>query len=96
MGISAKKLIGEWKKEEAFRKEYEKLEPEFWLARMLINARVRAGLTQAELARRMHTKQSVIARLEGGKQKPSFSTLEAFAKATGRELRIELVDVGGE
>ncbi|MGH7283656.1 MAG: helix-turn-helix domain-containing protein [Polyangiaceae bacterium] len=50
------------------------------------------GLTQAELAKRMHTTQSVIARLESGKQKPSLATLEKFAKATKCHLKVELVE----
>ncbi|MGH6754915.1 MAG: helix-turn-helix domain-containing protein, partial [Bradyrhizobium sp.] len=51
-------------------------------------ARAKAGLTQEELARRMDTSQSAIARLEGGRMKPSARTLERFAKATGTHLRI--------
>lgn len=64
------------------RTAYEALAKEFDLARELIAARVRAGLTQAELARRMRTTQSAIARLESGAQLPSVSTLLKFAKAT--------------
>ena len=45
------------------RAEYEAQAPEFELARELITARTRAGLTQSELAERMHTTQSTIARL---------------------------------
>ena len=46
------------------RAEYDAQAPEFELARELITARTRAGLTQSELAERMHTTQSTIARLE--------------------------------
>ncbi|MGH7286238.1 MAG: helix-turn-helix domain-containing protein, partial [Polyangiaceae bacterium] len=45
----------------------------------------------AEVAKRMHTTQSVIARLESGKQKPSLGTLERYAKATKSQLKVELV-----
>ena len=48
------------------RKEYDKLEPEFQLARSLITARLKKGWTQAELARRVGMQQPNIARLEGG------------------------------
>lgn len=61
---------------------YDALEDEFNLARELIAARVRAGLTQAELADKMGTTQSVIARLESGARLPSVKTLLRFAKAT--------------
>jgi transcriptional regulator with XRE-family HTH domain len=64
------------------REAYAALDQEFSLARELIAARVRAGLTQAELARRMGTTQSAIARLESGSQLPSVKTIIRFAKAT--------------
>ena len=54
-------------KNPAFKAEYDALEDEFSLARELIEARTRAGLSQAELAQHMGTTQSAIARLESGK-----------------------------
>jgi transcriptional regulator with XRE-family HTH domain len=51
-------------------------------------ARVRAGLSQAELARRMKTTQSTIARLESGRVHPSTRTLTRLAQATGHRLKI--------
>lgn len=60
------------------------------LAEALAAARSRAGLTQAQLAARMGTTQTVIARLERGRTKPSTRTLERFAEATGSRLRITL------
>ncbi len=81
-------LHEKWMDDPAYRAEYEELEPEFALARALIEARTRAGLTQAQLARRMKTTQSVIARLEAGRTRPSTKTLERYAKATGSRLRI--------
>ena len=64
------------------RAAYDALADEFDLARELIAARVRAGLTQAEVAERMGTTQSVVARLESGAQMPSVNTLLKFARAT--------------
>lgn len=61
---------------------------EFTLAAAVTAARSHAGLTQAELAARMGTTQSVIARLEGGTSKPSTTTLEKLARATGTRLKI--------
>lgn len=77
-----------WKKDPDYRREYEALEDEFALIQALISARAQAGLTQAEVAKRMNTTQAVIARLEGGKSKPSTRTLERYAKATGTRLKI--------
>ena len=52
-------------------------------ARELIAARTRAGLTQAELAKRMQTTQSTVARMESGRTLPSMRTLSRYAEATG-------------
>lgn len=48
--------------------------------------RAEAGLTQAELAERMGTTQSAIARVEGGGTRPTLETLEKLAGAVGQEL----------
>ena len=48
-----------------------------------------------EIARRMGTTQSAVARLEGGKSRPSTTTLAKFAKATGTRLRVSFEAVGG-
>lgn len=72
------------------RRAYDALAEEFDLAREMIAARVRAGLTQAEVAKRMGTTQSVIARLESGAQMPSVNTLLKFAKATRSRPIIKL------
>ena len=72
------------------RAEYEAQAPEFELARELITARTRAGLTQSELAERMHTTQSTIARLESGRTMPSRRTLSRYAEATGGRAVVRL------
>lgn len=77
-----------WIKEPEYRKAYEALEGEFALAEAVIDARNRVGLTQAQLARKMGTTQPVLARLEGGRARPSIRTLERLAKATGTRLLI--------
>jgi len=74
--------------EPAYRKEFAALEDEYSLASAMIEARAQAGLTQEQLAKRMHTTQAVIARLESGRIKPSTRTLERLATATGLRLRI--------
>ena len=56
---------------------------------LLHDARRRAGLTQAQLAARMATSQSVIARLEREHADPRFTTLERALRAAG--FRLELV-----
>jgi len=77
----------------ATRAEYEALAPEFETVRELVAARARAGLTQEEVAARMGTTQSTIARLEGGKRPPSLRTVQRYAQALGCRavVRIERV-----
>lgn len=81
-------LHDRWNRDAEYREAYERLEPEFEVARALIEARTRAGFTQAELAARMKTTQSAVARLESGRVPPSTRTLEKVAQATGTRLRI--------
>ncbi|MBX3055446.1 MAG: helix-turn-helix transcriptional regulator [Anaerolineae bacterium] len=88
-------MINKWMEEPDFKQEYEALEAEFSLFDELLRARKEAGLTQAEVAERMGTKTSAVARLEagGGSQKhsPSIATLQKYAKAVGGHLEIRLI-----
>jgi transcriptional regulator with XRE-family HTH domain len=90
MGIPLKKVAKRWLKEPGFREGYDALEAEFAVASLVIAARSRAKLTQSELAARMGTSQSTIARLESGTAQPSLSTLKRLAHATGMQLKITL------
>lgn len=87
IGESAK----EWMKRKAFRDAYDALEPEYAVVSALIEARVKANLSQKELAKRMKTTQPTIARMESGRQIPSAATLLKLAKATGTRLQIRFV-----
>jgi len=80
----------EWMKDPKYRREYEKLEPEFQIARALIDARVKKKMTQAEIARKAGTKQPVISRLEGAQGSPSLSLIKRIAKALDVRLVFRL------
>ena len=73
--------------------EYERLKPEFAFLDQVLAARKAAGLTQADIARRIGTTQSAIARLESsaGKRLPSLATLHKYASAVGCHVEIRLV-----
>lgn len=86
--IPADALFTRWREDPDYRRAYAEAEAEFSIAAALIAARAQAGLTQVELARRMGTTQSAIARMESGRFKPSHSTLEKYARATGTRLRV--------
>jgi transcriptional regulator with XRE-family HTH domain len=87
-------------KEKALRKQsvrdaYDALEPEFSLLQTMLKARHDAGLSQAEVARRMGTKAPAITRLESsltsGRHSPSIATLKKYAEAVGCRLEIRFV-----
>jgi transcriptional regulator with XRE-family HTH domain len=58
--------------------------------RLIVEARKRAGITQTELASRMGTHQSVIARWETGKTQPTLQTVIRAVEATGLELIVSI------
>ncbi len=72
------------------RAEYEAMADEYAIARELIAARARAGMSQSEVAQRMGTTQSVVARLESGKRPPSMRTVQRFAQAVGGHLVLRI------
>lgn len=90
-----KELHKKWLKDPEYRREYDALEDEYALAAEVAQARIRSGLSQTELARRMKTTQSTIARLESGRGKPSTRTLHRFAEATGHRLKISFEPIRG-
>jgi transcriptional regulator with XRE-family HTH domain len=57
---------------------------------LIRGARKKAGLSQAELARRLETTQSAIARLESPSSNPRLDTLDRAIAATGQELALSL------
>ena len=87
---SYKKVKQQLLKDRQIKQAYEKLGPEFALVRLIIERRLAQGLTQAELAKKLNTKQSAISRLERGDYNPSLAFLDRLAKALDAELRISL------
>ena len=77
------------------REEYEGLSPAYDLRRKLIALRKAAGLTQEELAERLHTKKSNISRLENvnSSASPTLTTIEAYAEAVGYRVEIHFLPV---
>ena len=77
-------------KDPTFRKAWEKTRVEYEVARALIKARLEKKYTQAQLAKRMKTKQSVISRVENAQTKPTLSFMQRLADALGGKLRVSL------
>ena len=76
-------------KRPGFKKAQEETRLEYEIARALIKARIEKGLTQAEVAKRMHTKQSVISRVENAKTMPSLAFLKRLATVLDASLRVQ-------
>jgi transcriptional regulator with XRE-family HTH domain len=78
------------------RPAYDEMEDEFSFLRQILAARASAGLTQAQVAARIGTTQSAVARLESGahKHSPSIVTLQRYARALGFRLDVRLVKDG--
>jgi transcriptional regulator with XRE-family HTH domain len=76
---------------------YEALADEFAFIDELLKARASAGLTQAQLAERIGTTQSAVARLESGNaaHSPSIATLRRYAKALGCRVEVRFVKLTG-
>ena len=75
------------------KREYERLAEEFAFLDEILKARAAAGLTQAEVAARIGTTQSAVARLESAtaEHSPSIATLQRYASALGCKLQVRLV-----
>ena len=75
------------------KREYDRLAEEFEFLDEILKARAAAGLTQADVAARIGTTQSAVARLESpaGKHSPSLATLQRYASALGYRLQLRLV-----
>lgn len=82
------KSFAKWRKKPSYAAAYDALSDEFAVAEALIDARTKANLRQEDVARRMQTSQTAIARLESGRGNPSLKTLRKYAKATGTKLKL--------
>jgi ribosome-binding protein aMBF1 (putative translation factor) len=77
-------------KDPEFKKEYDALEVEYSIITQVIQKRLDKKMSQKQLAEKIGTKQSAIARLEGGNTNPSVAFLEKVSKALGSKLQISI------
>lgn len=85
-----KQLKAELLQNKAVEKEYKRLAPRYAAISELISIRIKKGITQKELAKRVGTKQSAIARFEAGNVNPSLGFLEKMAQVMGYKVHISL------
>jgi ribosome-binding protein aMBF1 (putative translation factor) len=84
-------LHRKWMKKPAYKKAYLDSQPEFDLTVRLIEKRIKEGLTQKQLAKKLGTKQSAISRFESGNGNPTLLFLRNLATALDTELKVGLV-----
>lgn len=77
-------------KDPPFRKAWEESEAEYQIGRALIAKRIKERLSQKDLAKRAHTTQAVISRLESMNANPSLNLLKRIASALNLHLKIQL------
>ena len=83
-----KDLEKELLSDKATRKEFDKLAPRYAVISQLIAARIKYKMTQADIAKKMGTKQSSIARLESGNINPSLDFLQKVAQVMGLSIHL--------
>lgn len=88
--LSLRTVLKEELKDKEFRKYYEEEGRKLSIGYKISQLRKRVGLTQRQLARKIHTTQSVVSRLENGNYWTcSIKTLEKIALATGTHLSVD-------
>lgn len=87
---SYKEIKQKFLKRKDVRRAYVALGPEFTLIEMIIEKRLKRGLTQAQLAQKIGTKQTAIARLESGTYNPTVKFLNKVAKALDAKLSLSI------
>jgi len=91
MGKNFRETLNEQLKDEAFRKEYAALEPEFQIIKAMLNGRKEKNLTQKQLADITGINQADISKIEQGHANPSVRTLQRLAAGMDMNIKIEFV-----
>ena len=80
-----------YKEDPLLEAEVKEIEPEYEIIRQIIKARIEQNISQAELAKKIGTRQAHISRLESGEYNPSLKFLKKVAKGLGKELHISFI-----
>ena len=84
------KHLQESLKDEAFRAEYEAKELRYKIIEILVGLRIQYKLTQAELAKKLGTTQTVVSRIENGSVNVGIDFLQKLATAFGKKVEIRV------
>lgn len=83
-------MRGEIQRNPKLKAAYDALKPKYDLIRAVLDARIKKGVTQKELARRVGTTQSAIARFESGAGNPTLDFLSKVSRAVGARLEVRI------
>ncbi len=89
--VPLEKVLREHRQEQEFDRAYRELESEFEIVQQIIDLRLKRGVTQEELAKRLGTQQSSVARLESRRQTKDLDFLRRVAQALDARLEVRLV-----
>lgn len=89
--IDFQEYLQERLKDPEFKKHYNEYGKQLEIAYQILRLRKQRRMSQMELAKRIGTKQSNVARLEAGQQNFTTETLQKIALVFGRDLKIEFV-----
>ena len=85
------KFLQEQLKDEAFKKEWDKLELRYKIIEQFLRLRIKYDLTQKQFAEKIGTTQAVVSRIENGNVNIGIDFLERVAKAFGKQIEVRLV-----
>lgn len=90
--VDFQKYLSKQLRNPVIRKHYNEFDKQLEIAYQILQLRARSGISQSELAKKIGTKQSNIARMENGQQNFTTSTLQKIASVFKRDLKIEFVN----
>jgi len=85
------RYLNEQLKDDEFREEYEKLEPEFSIIQAVIDARKYSNMTQKELSEKTGIAQSDISKIETGNSNPTLEVLKRLAAGMDMTLKLQFI-----
>lgn len=83
-----RQIHNKWLKNKDYKKAYKQLDLEFSLIAALIQCRLRKGITQKQLAEKIGTRQSSIARFESGTYNPTIAFVQKLANAMNAKIQV--------
>ena len=81
----------EMMRDKDFKSAYDNIQPKYEIIRAVLDARIKHGITQAQLASRVGTTQSAIARFESGDVNPTLDFLMKVSNALGKRLEVKVI-----